>query len=373
MNRILVGRVQDDDKRPRFQETWFLGVIGGGGEGDSTASRWHATPSWRILGESAVDDHEANTRELQLTLAQRRTVDCRTLGCKTCENTQYHKGWHLTECRARILRETVPDTMWPATATQRLLDTGADDALAAKDHDAKRQRREQEEPMQQEPSSGSGRKPSPSDDEAMRRADAEAEKCLKRARVLEERRAAKRASATSAQEMEESLDPATRTSSAAALMVVAEAVLAGTRETLEALTVSALQKTLAVIHRAEATAEGFCQAHKDMAVTTREKARKKQLDFLESVQIFEEVYAGDVPLETRVVSGRRRETMKTPTFWKARWTVRGYEEPLDSDEGNFIATATIQGVRMVFSRCVDMRDKENEAFAGDYTRAFSQR
>ena len=37
------------------------------------------------------------------------------------------------------------------------------------------------------------------DDEAIRRADAEAEKALTRARVLEERRAAKRASATSVQ------------------------------------------------------------------------------------------------------------------------------------------------------------------------------
>ena len=44
--------------------------------------------------------------------------------------------------------------------------------------------------MAQEPSSGSGVKRSSS--EAIRRADAEAEKASKRAKVLEERRAAKR-------------------------------------------------------------------------------------------------------------------------------------------------------------------------------------
>ena len=114
---------------------------------------------------------------------------------------KYHRGWHSTECRARILPETVPDTMWPATTTKRLLDTGTDDARAglAKDHGAKRQRHEQERPVHQEPSSGSVVKRSLADDEATRRADAEAEKALTRARVLQERRAAKRASATSVQ------------------------------------------------------------------------------------------------------------------------------------------------------------------------------
>ena len=56
--------------------------------------------------------------------------------------------------------------------------------------------------MAQEPSSGSGVKRS--NGEAIRRADAEAEKALKRAKVLEERRAAKRACATPMDELEES-------------------------------------------------------------------------------------------------------------------------------------------------------------------------
>ena len=104
--------------------------------------------------------------------------------------------------------------------------------------------------------------------EAIRRADAEAEKALKRARLLEERRAAKRASATP-DEMD-------------TILVAVEAVLTETRETVEALTVSVLQQAHAMSHRAETTAESFIQAHKDMTVTTKEQARQKQLDFLQS-------------------------------------------------------------------------------------------
>ena len=78
-------------------------------------------------------------------------------------------------------------------------------------------------------------------------------------------------------------------------MTAAEAVLADTRETQEAPTISALPQTHAMIQRAETTAEGFFQAHTDMTVTTMEQARKKQLDFLESMKVHEEVYAGDVP------------------------------------------------------------------------------
>ena len=107
-------------------------------------------------------------------------------------------------------------------------------------------------------------------------------------------------------ELEESMGTETGTSSsAAALVVAAEAVLADTCETLEALTVSALQQTHATTHRNDTTAEGFSQAHKEMNVTTREQTRKKQRDFLESMKVPEEVYADDVPSGTGVMYGRR--------------------------------------------------------------------
>ena len=92
--------------------------------------------------------------------------------------------------------------------------------------------------MTQDSSSGSGVKRSNS--EAIRRADAEAEKALKRAKELEERRAAKRESATPMDELEEFATNAQV--SAESLMIAANAVLTETRKTIEAFTVSALQQ-----------------------------------------------------------------------------------------------------------------------------------
>ena len=188
--------------------------------------------------------------------------------------------------------------MWPVASTKRLLDTGADDARD--DHESKGHKDSQNSarklaanddtvPMAQEPSSRSGVKRSPI--EAIRRADAEAEKALKRARLLEERRAAKEASTRPMDEMD-------------TVLVAAEAGLTETRETVEALTVSALQQAHEVSHRAATTAESFFQAHKDVTMTSKEQARQKQLDFLERMKVHEEVYEDDLPAGTHVMSGR---------------------------------------------------------------------
>ena len=127
--------------------------------------------------------------------------------------------------------------MWFVATTKRLLDTGADGTRD--DHESKRHKSSDDTvPMSQEPSSESGVKRS--NLEAIRRADAEAEKAVKRAKMLEERRAAKRATATPMDELEESATNAEI--SAEAMMVAADAVMTETRETIEALTVSALQK-----------------------------------------------------------------------------------------------------------------------------------
>ena len=59
-------------------------------------------------------------------------------------------------------------------------------------------------------------------------------------------------------------------------MIAAEAVLTENRETIEALTVSALQQAHEMSHRPESTVEiRFFQAHKDMTVTPKEQARQK--------------------------------------------------------------------------------------------------
>ena len=131
--------------------------------------------------------------------------------------------------------------------------------------------------MSQEPPCGSGVKRS--DLEAIRRADAEAGKGLERARMLEERRAGKRESATPLDELEESATSAEVT--AESLMIAVEAALTENSETFDALTVSALQQAHEMSHRPETTAENFFQVHKDMTVTSKEQARQKQLDFLE--------------------------------------------------------------------------------------------
>ena len=143
--------------------------------------------------------------------------------------------------------------MWPVASTKRLLlDTGADDARD--DHESKRHKDSDDtEPMTQESSSGSGVKRS--NLEAFRRADAEAEKALKRAKVLEKRRAAKRQSATPMDELEESATNAEVT--VESLMIAAEAVLTETRQTIEVLTVSSLQQAHEMSHRFETTAESF--------------------------------------------------------------------------------------------------------------------
>ena len=186
-------------------------------------------------------------------------------------------------------------------------------------HESKRHKNSDDTvPMAQEPSSGSGVKRS--NLEAIRSADADAEKAFKRAKVLEERRAAKRASATPLDELEESATNEEVT--AESLLIAAEAVLTETRETIEALTISALQQAHEMSHRPQTTAESFFQAHKDMAVTSKEQPRQKQFDFLESMKVFEEVYEDELPGGTHVMSGRWVDTMKTPTMWRSRYTAR---------------------------------------------------
>ena len=114
-------------------------------------------------------------------------------------------------------------------------------------------------------------------------------------------------------------------------------------------------------HCPETTADSFFQAHKDMTVTSKKQARQKQLDFLESMKVFEEVYEDELPAGTHVMSGRWVD--------RSKYTARGYEEP-HIDEGCFAATATIQGISMLLARCLDKRELGHDAFVADYTQAF---
>ena len=216
---------------------------------------------------------------------------------RMCDITKFGTLWNYRE---RVLPTTVPDTMWPVAMTKRNFST-----LVQMTHATTRSQKRHKSsgdtvPMAQEPSSGSGVKRS--NLEAIRRADAEAEKAVKRANMLEERRAAKRASAAPMGELEESATNADM--SAEAMLVAVEAVLTETRETIEALRVSALQQAHGMRHRSETTAESFFQAHKDMTVTSKEQARQKQLYFLESTKVLEEVYEDELLAGTHLMSGR---------------------------------------------------------------------
>ena len=345
-----------------FSKLAFRGLIGS----DEVIAASTLTWSNSAMASGVLDDSESNLRELKTTLSQMTECDWRTLGGQTCQSAQYHKGWPSVERPVRVLSATIPNTMWSVTATKRLLDTGTDDVRA--DHESQR-KKNAETHEQEEPSSSSGIKRSTADVEAMRRADAEAERSLKRARMLEERRAAERASATPMDELEESATNDDGEKPAGAILVAVEALLTETRETIEALKVSALQQAHAASHSADVMGESFFQAHKDMTVTTKEQARKKHLDFLESRKVYEEVSADELLAGTHVMSGRWVDTMKKPTVWRSKYTARGHEEP-HSDDVCFAATAKIQGNRTLLARCLDRRDQGHEAFVTDYTRAF---
>ena len=47
-----------------------------------------------------------------------------------------------------------------------------------------------------------------------------------------------------------------------------------------------------------------------MTVTSKEQARQQQLDFLETMKVFEEVYEDELPAGTHVMSGRWVDAMK---------------------------------------------------------------
>ena len=59
LNRILVGRRDDDDKQPRFQTAWFLGLIAGSDEvvvlHPDGVQRHH--DEWRV---SPMDDRDGS-------------------------------------------------------------------------------------------------------------------------------------------------------------------------------------------------------------------------------------------------------------------------------------------------------------------------
>ena len=79
LHRLLVGRRADDDTLPRFQQAWFLGLIGGSDEVTALhpdgVQRHHG--KWRV---SPLNDSESNLRELKTALSQMTDCDWRIPG-----------------------------------------------------------------------------------------------------------------------------------------------------------------------------------------------------------------------------------------------------------------------------------------------------
>ena len=80
LNRILVGRRDDDDKQPRFQTAWFLGLIAGSDE----VIALHPDGVQRHHGEWRVSP-------LKSAVALMTEVDWRTPACKTCQDVRYQR------------------------------------------------------------------------------------------------------------------------------------------------------------------------------------------------------------------------------------------------------------------------------------------
>ena len=106
-------------------------------------------------------------------------------------------------------------------------------------------------------------------------------------------------------------------------------------------------------------------------MTSKEQARQKQLDFLESMKVLEEVYEDELPAGTHVMSGRWVDAMKNSDSVRSKYTARGYEEP-HSDEGCFAATATKTGHPYpLLTRCLDKRGSGTRSFRGRLHTSFS--
>ena len=77
LNRILVGRRDDDDKQPRFQQAWFLGLDEVIALHPDGVQRHHG--EWRV---SPLDDPESNLPELKSAPALKRSTIGDHLGAR---------------------------------------------------------------------------------------------------------------------------------------------------------------------------------------------------------------------------------------------------------------------------------------------------
>ena len=175
LNPVLVRRGEDDDKQSRFQQARFLGFIGSSNEVIALSpygvQRHHG--EWRL---SPLDDSESDLREMKTALAQMAKCDWENSCLQNVSECARSQGLAFSgvSCWSSSYNRAKHDVLCGA---------GPDDARV--DHESKRQKSART-PAQQESSSISGIKRSTTDVEALRRADADGEKAMKRARILNE-------------------------------------------------------------------------------------------------------------------------------------------------------------------------------------------
>ena len=85
------------------------------------------------------------------------------------------------------------------------------------------------------------------------------------------------------------------------------------------------------------------------AFLNAEVRKEKQLDFLESMQVYEEVYVDNLPSGTRVMSGRWVDALKTPTVWRYKYPA--YFSWCNEDGDNYCTQSVNQHIPQYCVSC----------------------
>ena len=287
-------------------------------------SRWSTAPSRRVACESLgwsrvelarVDNSTGADDGLRLENSWLQEVS-------ECSNIT--KGWHSVECYARVLPANVPNTKWSVMATRRLLHTGPDDARV--DHELKRHKKcwntctagiifwfryqtfnswcQRAASWWRRGWQGIATCPY-----ARGATSSQASVCNTVGwvgRVRHERQCTEICWSDGGGSWScldrDRRDLLERSQSQLSNKLMLRATMPKRRQRVS------------------------FQAHKDVTETTKEQALKEQLDFLDSMKVYEEVCADELVAGTHVLSGRWVDTMNTPLVRRSKYTVRGYED-----------------------------------------------
>ena len=119
------------------------------------------------------------------------------------------------------------------------------------------------------------------------------------------------------------------------------------QEALEALQISveenklkALSDASSLLHTSEPP---VVVGVKQLPPCTLEQAKSNEIEKLREMGTFEEVFLS--PSDPKPLSGRWVITEKSPDVFKARYVIRGFEEPTDSEEQTFSPTTSLVSIK----------------------------